>query len=68
MQVTDIPQDDSSQEEWVPLTDAAKELGTSHTKLSRWAKQKRIKSKDNPYDLRQTLVDMNELKPIFKKK
>lgn len=59
---------DSDQEEWLPLTEAAKELETSNAKLSRWAKQKRIKSKKNPYDLRQTLVDMNELRPIFKKR
>lgn len=65
MLVTDIPPSETPQEEWTPLTEAAREIGTSHAKLSRWAKQKRIKSKTDPYDLRLTLVDMTELRRIF---
>jgi hypothetical protein len=56
----------STQEEWRPLTEAAKELNVSNAKLSRMVAQKRIKSKKNPRDERQTLVDMVELREIFK--
>jgi len=36
----EIIQDQQSQPEWIPLTEAAKRIGVSHGKLSRMAKQK----------------------------
>jgi predicted site-specific integrase-resolvase len=66
MILTDVPPN-SEAPEWTPLTKAAKNLGTSHAKLSRWVKQGRIKFKKTPHDERETLVDMVELRKIFNK-
>jgi hypothetical protein len=52
-------------EQWVKLTEAAKELGIAYTKLSRLVATKRISSKKTAYDERVTLVDLNELRRIF---
>lgn len=51
--------------EWLPLTEVARRVGVSHAKLSRWVKQGRIQSRHNPYDERQTQVDLVEVKRIF---
>lgn len=61
------PTDQTGTHEWVPLTQAAKDIGVPYTKLSRWAKSGRIQSQKNPFDERQTLVDMVELRSIFKR-
>jgi len=63
----EIIQDQQSQPEWIPLTEAAKRIGVSHGKLSRMAKQSRISSQKNPFDERETLVNMAELNRIFKR-
>lgn len=54
-------------QEWVPITEAARRIGVSHPKLSRLVKGGRIESRLNPFDDRQTLVNMEELKLYFKK-
>lgn len=57
--------DQSPPPDWVLLTEAARRLGVSHAKLSRWAKTGRIASRKDPRDERATFVDMNELNAIF---
>ncbi len=57
-----------SNEEWVPLTQAATEIGISAAKLSRMAKEGRVKTQKDPYDERKTLVDLVELHQIFPKR
>lgn len=52
-------------EQWIPLSEAARRVGVSQAKLSRMVAQGRIKTKKNPKDERQTLVDLNELQAIF---
>ena len=55
-----------SEDEWVTMTQAAKEIGVTLSKISRLASLKRIKTQYNPYDERTKLVDLNELKRLFK--
>jgi len=50
---------------WTQLSDAAKEIEISRTKLSRLVREKRIKSKRDPRDERVVLVDMQELRVMF---
>jgi len=52
-------------EQWIPLTDAARRVGVSQAKISRMVKLGKIKTKKNPKDERQTLVDLNELNKLF---
>jgi DNA-binding MarR family transcriptional regulator len=52
-------------EQWVPLTEAAKEIGVSAAKLSRMAKDGRVSTRKDPYDERKTLVNLVELRSIF---
>lgn len=52
-------------EEWKMLKEAAIELGMKPAKLSRLALQGRIKSRINPRDERQRLVEMNELRKLY---
>lgn len=52
-------------EQWVTMSAAAKEIGISLSKISRLAAVGRIKSQDNPYDMRTRLVDLDELRQIF---
>lgn len=61
------PTDQSGTHEWVPLTEAADKIGVKYSKLSRWVKHGRIESRKNPFDERQTLVDIVELRRIFKR-
>jgi hypothetical protein len=58
-------QSSTDHEEWKNLAEASKELNVHRVKLSRMVKQKRIKSKKNPRDERETLVDLVELRAIF---
>jgi hypothetical protein len=53
------------QEEWRNIAEASKEIQVSRTKLSRMVSLGRIKSKKNPRDERETLVDLVELRQIF---
>lgn len=52
-------------EEWVPLTQAAKRIGVSATKLSLMAKKGRFETRRDAKDERKTLVNMAELYEIF---
>ncbi len=52
-------------ENWIPLSQAAQRVGVSQAKLSRMVKLGLLKTKKNPKDDRQTLVDLNELNRIF---
>lgn len=53
------------EEEWVSLSDAARELKTTVQKLSRMAMAGEIKSKRPARDKRLVLVDMVELRRLF---
>lgn len=55
----------SSAPEWVSISEAARRLGVSMPKLSRWVKSGRISSRKDPRDERVTFVDMTELNEIF---
>jgi hypothetical protein len=50
---------------WKPLTEAAKEIGVSFSKISRLVRQGRVPSRKDPRDERLTLVDMEALRKIF---
>ncbi len=52
-------------EQWIPLTEAARRIGISQTKLSLMAKNGEIKVRKDPKDKRKTYVDINELNRIF---
>jgi hypothetical protein len=61
--VSNIPND-----EWKPLTEAAREFGISSAKLSKMAKntkQYSIRTRKDPRDERLTLVNMEDLRKIF---
>ena len=64
MQVTE-ERPSKATEEWVPLTQAAKRIGVSSTKLSQMAKRGRFQTRKDPRDERKTLVNMVELHKIF---
>ncbi len=53
------------QEEWITMSEAARRLGISLSKVSRLAALKRIETRDNPYDERTRLVNFAELRRIF---
>jgi len=52
-------------DEWVTLTQAAKRVGVSVTKLSLMAKDKRFPTRRDPKDERKRLVNMADLYEIF---
>ena len=53
-------------EEWVTIQEAFERLGIKRNKISRLASRGVIKSKANPLDARVRLVDLNELRALFK--
>lgn len=58
-------------EEWVTMTEAAERLRDENiqigrNKISRLASRGIIKTKDNPLDARVRLVNLHELREIFK--
>ena len=55
----------TNNEQWVPMSQASKIIGTSTAKLSGMVKAGEIKSKKKMLDKRITLVDLNELKVLF---
>ena len=57
--------EEQEKEQWTPLGKAAKEVGVSHSKLSRMASRFIIKSKRDPRDDRVILVDLVELRKLF---
>jgi hypothetical protein len=56
---------EAEQEQWMPLTEAAKEIGISAAKLSRMVRDGKVASQKDPYDERRTLVNFIELRKIF---
>jgi hypothetical protein len=53
-------------EEWVTIQEAFERLGIKRNKISLLASRGVIKSKANPLDARVRLVDLNELRALFK--
>ncbi len=54
-------------EEWVTIQEAADRLDIKRNKISRLASRGVIQSRENPLDARVRLVDLNELRALFKK-
>jgi len=52
-------------EQWVTMSEAARTIGISLSKVSRLAALGRIKVQENPYDERTKLVDLVELRAKF---
>ena len=52
--------------EWVTMTQAASTIGVNLSKISRLAATGRIKTQENPFDERTKLVNLEELRRIFK--
>jgi hypothetical protein len=55
----------STSEQWVKMSEAARQMGVPLSKISRLASQQKIKSKNDPFDERTKLVDLNEVKRYF---
>lgn len=56
---------DEVQDEWITMSEAAKRLGISLSKISRLAALNRIETQRDPYDERTRLVNYAELRRIF---
>ncbi len=56
---------DEVQDEWITMSEAAKRLGISLSKISRLASLNRIETQHNPYDERTRLVNFTELRRMF---
>lgn len=54
-------------EEWLPMREVAKMLNISYDKLSRLVRQKIIQTRDDVLDQRVKLVEVNEVKKVFRK-
>jgi transposase len=63
----DEQEEQETEEEWRPISEAAKHFRVSRAKLSRWVNRGRISSRKNPRDERETLVSMRQLRQIFGK-
>ena len=55
----------SQESSWLPLTEAAREIGISSAKLSGLVKKGRVEARKDPYDERVTLVNMAQLRAMF---
>jgi hypothetical protein len=53
-------------EDWVPMREAAATLGISYDKLSRLVRQRVIKTQSDILDQRKKLVQLSEVKRIFR--
>jgi excisionase family DNA binding protein len=60
--------EETENEDWRGLTEAAKLVGVSYSKISRLVLQGRLRTKKDPYDERKTLVNMSEVWAIFPRK
>jgi DNA-binding MarR family transcriptional regulator len=56
---------DGVQDEWITMSEAAKRLGITLSKISRLAALNRIETQHNPYDERTKLVNYAELRRMF---
>lgn len=55
----------AEKEQWIALSDAARRVGISQSKLSLMVKSGEVKSKKDPRDKRKTFVDLAELRKLF---
>ncbi len=53
------------QTQWVTMSEAARLLRVSLSKISRLAKRGRIETRNNPRDERERLVNLVELRVLF---
>jgi len=53
------------QEEWIPMSEAARRLRTTVNKISRMAEKGQIQTQKDPYDDRVKLVNYAELFQVF---
>lgn len=52
-------------EEWVPMSVAAKDVGASLNKISRLASQGKLQTKTDPFDERVKLVNLQEVRRLL---
>lgn len=53
-------------EQWLPMREVAEKLNISYDKLSRLVRQKVIRTQNDVLDQRKKLVEINEVKHIFR--
>lgn len=53
-------------EQWLPMKEVAEMLNISYDKLSRLVRQKAIQTQDDILDQRVKLVEVNEVKKVFR--
>jgi len=53
-------------EQWLPMKEVASMLNISYDKLGRLVRRKEIRIKYEPLDQRVKLVELNEVKKMFK--
>ena len=53
-------------EEWVPIQEASDRLKVRRNKISRLGSRGVIQTRENPLDARVRLVNLNELRTLFK--
>ncbi len=53
-------------EQWLPMRDVAEMLNISYDKLSRLVRQKAIRTQDDILDQRVKLVEVSEVKKVFR--
>jgi hypothetical protein len=56
-----------AEERWLPMSQAAEELGVPLSQISRLAKKGRIKSEEDAVNARVKLVEINEVRQVFSK-
>jgi hypothetical protein len=52
-------------EQWLPIHEAARLLGVKKDKLARLAREQTIRSRTNPLDKREKLVEVSEIKKLY---
>ena len=55
-----------STEQWLPMREVAENLHISYDKLSRLVRQKVIRTQSDVLDQRKKLVEINEVRQIFR--
>lgn len=55
-----------AEEQWLPMKEVAKILNVSYDKLSRLVRQKVLRTQNDVLDQRVKLVELNEVKRIFR--
>jgi hypothetical protein len=55
-----------SSEQWLPMREVAESLHISYDKLSRLVRQKVIRTQSDVLDQRKKLVEINEVRHIFR--